>query len=136
MKRLRRLAADAAGNVAAAGVWTLVVLAVAVLAAIVGLWLLARHACRVALAWPQPVESRSDREARLLDPHRPWLDPAYDMDAELAALIAQEEARQRRFPSDSGSVRGWLAVAAAIVGGMVCAVASFIVFALGAGGAW
>lgn len=127
MKRLRWHAADLAGRATAGLVWTLVIVAVVLLAAVVSVFLTARHIWRVLVAWPAPVESRSDREARLLDPHRPWLDPDADMDAELAQLIAEEK---RRFPADGGSVRGWLTVAGALAGIAVCAVLSFVFFAI------
>lgn len=125
MKRRRRIAAELAGRAVAALVWTLVIACTVILALLVGVFLIARHVWRVLVAWPAPVESRSDREARLLDPHQPWLEP--DMDAELAQLIADEK---RRFPADGGSVRGWLTVAAALAGIAVCAVLSFVFFAI------
>ncbi len=130
MNRRRRIAADLAGRAVAALVWTLVIVATVLLALVVGAFLVVRHIGRVLLAWPAPVESRSDREARLLDPHRPWLDADYDMDAELAQLVAEEK---RRFPADGGSVRGWLAISAALVGIAICAVVSFVVFAIQGG---
>lgn len=133
MKRLRWTVADVAGRTAAGSTWALIIVAVVVLATIVGPFLLIRHVGRILLGSPAP-ESRSDREAKLLDAHRGWLDPDYDVDAELAQLIAEEEARQRRFPADGGSVRGWLTAAGAIVGAMVCACAVFVVFALNVGG--
>jgi len=133
MKDVRRTLSEAGWFVTAGLVWAAVIASVALLALVCGIGLLARYAWRVLLAWPERVESRSDREARLLDPHASWLHRGYDMDAELAELIAEEEARQRRAP-DSGSVRGWMAVAGALLGIAICAVGLFVLVVLGKAG--
>jgi len=131
---MNRTLREAGGFIAAALAWAIIVVGAVLLAAVVGPCLLARKAWQVLIAWPEPVESRSDREARLLDPHQPWLDSDYDMDAELAQLVAEEDARKRRFPAaDGGSVRGWLTLAGALVGLAICAVISFVVFAVSGG---
>lgn len=125
MKRLRHLAADFAGRAAAGLVWALVIAAAILLAAVCGVFLIARHVWRILLAWPQPLVTDADRQA--------LLGPAYDMDAELARLIEEEEARQRR-PRDGGSVRGWLAVSTAVVGVTICSLVIFVLAALNIGG--
>lgn len=130
MRNLRRTLSEAGWFVTAGLIWGVIILGAALLAAICGIGLLARHAWRVLLAWPAPVESRSDREARLLDPHASWLHRGYDMDEELAELIAEEAARERR-AADSGSVRGWAALLAAIVGLGICTVSVFVLYVLG-----
>ncbi|NUT55618.1 MAG: hypothetical protein HOQ03_06515 [Thermoleophilia bacterium] len=120
---MKRILADLAGRAVAALVWTIVVITVAILAAIVGLCLVVRHVWRVLLAWPKPLVSDADLEALLHSPE--------DMDAELARLIAEEKARQRR---DGGSVRAWLAGCMAVCGVMICALVVFVMAALNIGG--
>jgi len=128
MKDVRRTLSEAGWFVTAGLIWAVIIAAVALLASICGIGLLARYAWRVLF------ESRSDREARLLDPHASWLHRGYDMDAELAALIAEEEVRQRRFPPDAGSVRAWAAGLAAVLGIAICAIGLFVLVVLGEAG--
>lgn len=129
MRNLRRTLSEAGWFITAGLIWAAIIIGAALLAAICGIGLAVRHAWRVLLAWPAPVESRSDREARLLDPHASWLHRGYDLDEEAAELIAEERARERA--ADSGSVRGLAAVAAAIVGVAICAVGLFVLVVLG-----